>query len=324
MPLAYEPEYAKALESLLPILASQEPLAPHDIQGRRQRIEGFAAALSRSIPDAPDVSITRLTIPSYDGVEIALFHVHLTNPPSPQPPSAAYIHAYGGGFIAGSAETYIKAVALTVSATSIPFFSVDYRRAPENPHPTPTEDVYAALRWVQANGGRFNIDPARIGITGESAGGGIAAGVAIMARDRGLSPPLVKQVLIYPMLDDRNTSSIHGLEELAFWNAADNLTGWTALLGDAVGNEKGVSDYAAPARVTDVAGLPPLYVDVGDLDIFKGEALEYVGRFVRANISTEFHLYPGLPHGFEAMGKEIDATRRAIENRIRAWRAISS
>ncbi|KAL4935181.1 hypothetical protein BDV06DRAFT_217611 [Aspergillus oleicola] len=321
MPLSYDPEYAKALEPLLPLLASQPRLKPHDIEGRRQRLEGFAAASASSIPDAPGVTITRLKIPSHDGTEIAVFHVHPTEQPSARTPSPAYVHAYGGGMIAGSAETYIKATALTVLATQIPFFSVDYRRAPEDPHPTPTEDVFAALKWVSENAQKFNINPARIGITGESAGGGVAAGVAIMARDRKLSPPLAKQVLIYPMLDDRNTKAIEGVEELAFWKADDNLTGWTALLGDAVGKE-GVSQYAAPARVRSVDGLPPLYIDVGELDIFRGEVIEYVGKFVNAKISTQFHLYPGLPHGFEAIGKDIEATRRALENRVRAWKGI--
>ncbi|KAL4793065.1 Alpha/Beta hydrolase protein [Aspergillus venezuelensis] len=321
MPLAYDPEYAKALEPLLPILASQPHLEPHDIQGRRRRLEGFAAGSAAFIPDAPGITISRLTITSYDGAEIAIFHVYPTEQLLTPYPSPAYIHCYGGGMIAGSAEAYIKATALTVLATQIPFFSVDYRRAPENPHPAPTEDVYAALNWVYENVSKFNIDPAKIGITGESAGGGIAAGVALMARHRGLSPPLAKQVLIYPMLDDRNTKPIEGIEELAFWKADDNLTGWTALLGDAVGTD-GVSEYAAPARLKSVDGLPPLYIDVGELDIFRQEAIDYVTKFVEAKISAEFHLYPGLPHGFEAIGKDIEATRKALENRIRAWKAI--
>ncbi|KAL4965788.1 alpha/beta hydrolase [Aspergillus stella-maris] len=321
MPLSYDPEYAKALEPLLPLLVSQPRLKLHDIEGRRKRLDGFAAASSGSIPDAPGITISRRTFPSYDGAEIGIFLVHPTEQLSLPSPSPAYIHCYGGGMIAGSAEMYIEATALTVLATQIPFFSVDYRRAPENPHPTPTEDVYAALKWVSENAQRFNIEPARIGITGESAGGGIAAGVAIMARDRGLSPPLAKQVLIYPMLDDRNTSLIEDVEDLAFWKADDNLTGWTALLGDAVGTD-GVSEYAAPARVKCVDGLPPLYIDVGELDIFREEAIDYMMKFVKAKISAEFHLYPGLPHGFEAIGKDIAATKRAMENRTRAWKAI--
>ena len=117
-----------------------------------------------------------------------------------------------------------------------------------------------------------------------------------MARDRHLSPPLTKQVLIYPMLDDRNLYPIDGIEQLAFWKADDNMTGWTALLGDRVGKE-GISAYAALARVESVEGLPPIYIDVGELDIFKAENLEYITRFAKANISVEFHIYPGLLHG---------------------------
>lgn len=320
MPLYYDLEFAKALEPLLPMLAAQPVLKAHDVDGRRQRMKAFSEISNSTIPEAPGVSIDSLTIESWDGASIPVLYVHIKNTPSREP-SAAFIHVYGGGMIAGSATTYIKAVALTVAATQMPFFAVDYRKAPENPHPTPTEDVYAALTWVKENAAQFNIDPARIGITGESAGGGIAAGVAIMARDRGLSPPLAKQVLIYPMLDDRNTSPIEDMEALAFWKASDNITGWTALLRDQVGAEC-VSPYAAPARVASVEGLPPLYVDVGELDILKAEAIEYVRRFTQANISAEFHLYPGLPHGFECIGSGISATRRAMENRIRAWNSI--
>ncbi|KAH8589806.1 Alpha/Beta hydrolase protein [Bisporella sp. PMI_857] len=321
MPLSFEPEYAKALEPLLPMLAALPPPKVHDVEGRRQQMKGFFESSTSIIPEAPGVSIDTLAVKSYDGADITIFHVYPKKEASPGETSPAFIHAHGGGMIAGSAETFIKATALTVAATQVQFFSVNYRKAPEHPHPAPTEDVYAALTWVKENATKFNIDPTRIGITGESAGGGIAAGVAIMARDREMSPPLAKQVLIYPMLDDRNLSPIDGIEELALWKSSDNVTGWTALLSEQAGKE-GVSPYAAPARVASVQGLPPLYIDVGELDIFKAEVIEYITRFTRANISTEFHLYPGLPHGWEAIAPRISATKKAMENRIRALTSI--
>jgi acetyl esterase/lipase len=320
MPLSFDPEYAKALEPLLPMLAAQPTLKVHDVEGRRQLLKAFSEASASIIPEAPGVSIDTLAVKSYDGADIAIFHVYPKKVLSGET-SPAYIHAHGGGMIAGSAEIFIKAVALTVAATQVQFFSVNYRKAPENPHPAPTEDVYAALTWVKENAAKFNIDPTRIGITGESSGGGIAAGVAIMARDRKLSPPLAKQVLIYPMLDDRNLSPIDGVEELAFWRSSDNVTGWTALLGGKVGKDD-VSPYAAPARVATVQGLPPLYIDVGELDILKAENIEYITRFAKANISTEFHLYPGLPHGWEAIAPHLPVTKKATENRIRALTSI--
>lgn len=320
MRLTHDPEFAQALEPLLPMLAARPTPKVHDIQTRREMIPAIFGSLMDSLPDSPGVSVDTLTVKSYDGAKITVFHIYPKEAPSGAPTSAL-IHAYGGGMIAGSAGMFVKAVALTAAATRAQFFSVDYRKAPEHPHPAPTEDVFAALKWLNENAATFNVDPARIGITGESAGGGIAAGVAIMARDRKLCPPLAKQVLIYPMLDDGNLSPINGMEELAFWKAADNITGWTALLGDKVGKE-GVSPYAAPARVESVEGLPPIYIDVGELDIFKVEDIEYIARFAKANISVEFHLYPGLPHGWEGIAPDLPATRRAMENRIRALSTI--
>lgn len=320
MPLAHDPEFAKALEPLLPMLAARPKPEAHDVQTRREMLEALFRSLMGALPDLPDVSVDTFAVKSYDGADITVIRAYPKEAPS-GPPTSAVIHAHGGGMIAGSADIFVKAVSLNAGATRAQFFSVNYRLAPEHPHPAPTEDVYAALKWVNENATKFNVDPARIGITGESAGGGIAAGVAIMARDRQLSPSLAKQVLIYPMLDDRNLSPIDGMEELASWKIGDNVTGWTALLGDKAGKE-GVSPYAAPARVESVEGLPPIYIDVGELDIFKAEDIEYITRFAKANISAEFHLYPGLPHAWEGIAFDLPATKRAMENRIRALSSI--
>ena len=295
MPLTYDPEFFEALQPLLPMLAARPLPAVHDVQSRREAMPALFGALMDALSDSPDVSVDSFTVKSYDGADITVFHIYPNDAPSGAP-TPAFIHVYGGGMIGGSADLFVKAVSLIANASHVQFFSVDYRKAPENPHPAPTEDVYAALEWLNENAARCNVDPIRIGITGESSGGGIAAGVAIMARDRHLSPPLTKQVLIYPMLDDRNLYPIDGIEQLAFWKADDNMTGWTALLGDRVGKE-GISAYAALARVESVEGLPPIYIDVGELDIFKAENLEYITRFAKANISVEFHIYPGLLHG---------------------------
>lgn len=318
MPLAYDPEYSKCLEKLLPVLSSQPKLEVHDVEGRRELIKGFVELANT--PTAPGITINTIKIKSYDGAEIDVLHIRPDDTPQ-ETQRPAYLYVHGGGMIAGSAALFANAVSYAVAATNIQFFSVDYRKAPEHKSPTQTEDVYAALLWLHQNVTQFNIDPARIGITGESSGGGIAAGVAIMARDRGLSPPLAKQVLIYPMLDDRHLAPIDGMDQLAFWKAEDNLTGWTAYLGDAVGGNH-VSPYAAPARIESANGLPALYMDVSELDIFKMECMDYAARLSRASISVEFHLYPGLPHGWEAIAPTIPTTLKALENRYNAWKAI--
>lgn len=320
MPLTHDSEFAKVLQPLLPMLAARPIPEVHDVQARREILVAMVNTMADALPDTPGVSVDTLIVKSYDGADITVLHVYAKEAPLGAPTSA-FIHAHGGGMIAGSPELFTKAISMRASATGAQFFSVGYRKAPEYPHPAPTEDVFAALKWLNENAAKVNVDPARIGVSGESAGGGIVAGVAIMARDRQLSPPLAKQVLIYPMLDDRNLTPIAGLEELAFWRVGDNITGWTALLGDKAGKE-GVSPYAAPARVESVEGLPPIYIDIGDLDIFKFENIEYIARFAKANISTEFHIYPGLPHAWEGLALGISASKRAIENRNRVWSSI--
>ena len=176
------------------------------------------------------------------------------------------------------------------------------------------EDCYAALQWLQSKAEEFGVDPTRIAIMGESAGGGIAAGVTLMARDRGLSPPLAKQILIYPMLDDRNIIPNPQIETYAPWKSFDNKVGWQALLGDLYGTDQ-VPAYAAPARATDLSNMPPTYIDTGGLDLFRDEDINYAARLAHANVPTEFHLYPGVPHGFEGVSETISVTRRALENR---------
>ncbi len=155
---------------------------------------------------------------------------------------------------------------------------------------------------------------------GESAGGGLAAGVALKARDEGLQPPLAKQILIYPMLDDRNTIPNPAMEPWVLYTWEENIAGWTAVLGkDKAGDPHAdVSEYIAPARTKSVSCLPPTYLDVGSLDIFLSEGLVYASRLVAEGIEVEFHLYPGLPHGYDLFAGGLEVSKRCFENRKRA------
>jgi acetyl esterase/lipase len=202
---------------------------------------------------------------------------------------------------------------------------VDYRIAPEHPHPTPVEDCYAALRWLAEGAATLGVDPARIGVMGDSAGGGLAAGVCLLARDRG-GPPVAAQLLIYPMLDDRTHTPDPALLPFLTWSYDDNITGWAALLGDKAridgAGTGAVSPYAAPARATDLTGLPDTYIDVGDLDIFRDEDITYARRLSDAGVPTELHLHPGCPHAFEALARRADVSQRAIGDRVRRLRAF--
>lgn len=140
-----------------------------------------------------------------------------------------------------------------------------------------------------------------------------------MARDKALSPPLLKQILIFPMLDDRNNKPLD-IDELATWKVNDNITGWGALLGDKAGSSdpKAVSYYAAPARAENLAGLPPTYIDCGQLDIFIYEDTLYASRLINARVPTEFHTYPGMPHAFQGMAPGTTFSKVAEENLLRA------
>lgn len=203
-------------------------------------------------------------------------------------------------------------------------FAVDYPRSPEHPAPAAVNDAYLALEWLSAHAKEMYVDPARIIVLGDSAGGGLAAGVVLMARDKGLTPPVAKQILIYPMLDDRTHFPVDWpVRPLLTWKAEDNVMGWDAYVGaDKRGREDAdISPYAAPARVKSVEGLPSTYMEVGGLDLFRDEDMEYALRLTKANVEVEFHLYPGVPHGFEgAIGSWV--ADRALENRVRALRTV--
>ncbi len=236
---------------------------------------------------------------------------------------SAVLYLHGGGMIFGLehiGSIYELVARRYVADSGVPLLVVDYRIAPEYPHPTPVEDCYAALEWLAGNASNLGFDPGRLAVMGDSAGGGLAAGVCLMARDRG-GPAVAQQLLIYPMLDDRPATPDPALGRFLTWTYDDNLTGWGALLGGNAGGED-VSPYAAPARATDLAGLPDTYIDVGDLDIFRDEDLAYARRLADAGVQTEFHLHPGCPHAFEALADGADVSKRALNDRIRRLRSL--
>jgi acetyl esterase/lipase len=170
--------------------------------------------------------------------------------------------------------------------------SVEYRVAPEDPYPAPLDDCYAGLLWMAAQATELGYDPARLAIAGASAGGGLAAGVTLRARDSS-GPALAAQVLIYPMLDDRNeTTSSYQFDGFGPWNRASNDTGWDAYLGDRR-RSAGVPGYAAPARATDLSGLPPTFIDVGSAEVFRDEDVAYASRIWADGGSCELHVWPG-------------------------------
>ncbi|MDP9166603.1 MAG: alpha/beta hydrolase, partial [Actinomycetota bacterium] len=174
--------------------------------------------------------------------------------------------------------------------------------------------------WLAEHAVELGVDPTRLAVMGDSAGGGLAAGVALMSRDRG-GPAIAQQLLIYPMLDDRTSVPDPQLLAFATWTYDDNATGWGALLGHTVGGED-VSPYAAPARATDLSGLPATYFDIGDLDIFRGEDLAFALRLADAGVATELHVHPGCPHAFDGLAPNAAVSQRVIADRVRRLRSM--
>jgi acetyl esterase/lipase len=194
--------------------------------------------------------------------------------------------------------------------------SVDYRLAPETPYPGPLEDCYQGLRWTYENAVEQGIDPERLGVMGVSAGGGLAAALALLARDRG-EVPVAFQLLDSPMLDDRQLTSSSQQDGLPVWSRGSNTFGWKAYLGDLYGRDD-VPFTAAPARATDLSGLPAAFVSVGAVDGFRDEDIDYALRLSQAGVSTELHVYPGACHGFNLLAPDAPVTKQCMRN-LEEW-----
>ena len=220
----------------------------------------------------------------------------------------AIVSIHGGGYVLGSYEMDDGTFDRLCPMLECVGVSVEYRLAPETPYPGPLEDCYAALRWTFEHSEELGIDPSRIGIGGASAGGGLTAALAILARDRG-DFDVAFQLLECPMIDDRQVTPSSQLERLLVWSAASNTFGWKSYLGGLYGADSdsgaGVGDggggvvpgTAAASRELNLAGLPPAYVAVGGADGFRDEDIAYALRLSQAGVPTELHVYPGVPHG---------------------------
>jgi acetyl esterase/lipase len=226
-------------------------------------------------------------------------------------PCVYWIH--GGGYMFGSGLTVDARLNRWVEEFDCVAVSIEYRLAPEDPYPAPLDDCYAGLLWISQHADELGVDPARIAIAGASAGGGLAAGLALLARDRGEVSP-VFQLLIYPMIDDRNSSPSSHIEGAPVWSRAANDLGWRAYLGELAGTGD-IPAYAAPSRTETVAGLPPAWIGVGSLDLFRDEDIEFASRMLAAGIPVELHVYPGAPHGFEMIVPNA-AVSRACQHDI--------
>ena len=237
-------------------------------------------------PGAPDVRVLVYTPPGKNG--------STTRP--------AYLHIHGGGYVIGTPEINDGSNRSIAAELDCVVVSVDYRLAPETRFPGALEDCYAALLWLHTKAGQLGVDRTRIAIGGESAGGGHAAALAILARKRG-EVQIRLQLLDSPMLDDRtgSTSDPHPHCGKLVWTANSNRFGWHSLLGTEPGGPE-IPVEAVPARASELSGLPPTFISVGALDLFLEEDLEYARRLIRAGVPTELHVIPGAYHGFGIAG----------------------
>jgi len=258
-------------------------------------------------PGETDVAVHRIDGPrGADGVEVWFYRPQGVCVPLP-----CLLHIHGGGFVIGDAA-HLEQVHRRISARlRCCIASVNYRLAPETRSPGQVEDCYAALAWLVREAARLGVDPTFIGVGGESAGGGLAAALALLARDRG-EYSLKFQHLIYPMLDDRTCvdPAPHAFAGEYIWTPGNNVFGWASLLGSPPGGDA-VSIYAAPARATDLSGLPPTFLAVGALDLFVDENMEYGRRLIRAGVPVELHVYPGSFHAFDV------SPTAAVSNQMR-------
>lgn len=291
-----DPEIA-ALLAAGPVLG---PLTATTLPASRASMRALAEAY---VPTG-EVVRTDHVLTSPDGHE---FGVRVHRPAGNDDALPAIVWMHGGGLVSGTHLIDDGRFDRWCPKFGVVGVAVDYGLAPERPYPGPLEDCYTALRWVHEHGDELGVLPGRVGIGGASAGGNLAAGLALLARDRG-EFAVELQALIYPMLDDRMTTPSSGWD-VPIWPPASNDFGWSAYLSGGRGAAD-VPAYAAPARATELAGLPPAFVCVGALDGFLDEDVDYASRLARAGVPVELHVYSGAPHGFDLMMVGTEIARR--------------
>jgi acetyl esterase/lipase len=272
-----DPEFA-SIVGLLSETLSAEMLTAMRAPYPSPPLSGAVTRTERVAPGDPDVAV----------------RVHRTKGASGVLPCIYSIH--GGGYILGSYDMDDALFDRWCPKLGVVGVSVEYRLAPETPYPGPLDDCYRGLKWVYDNAEELGVERGRIGIAGVSAGGGLAAALALLARDRG-EIPLGFQLLDCPMLDDRQQTWSSRLDRLEVWNREANAFGWRSYLGPLAGSDD-VPYHAAPARATDLQGLPPAFVSVGGVDGFLAEDIDYATRLMESGVPTELHVYPGAPHGY--------------------------
>ncbi|MDX6355048.1 MAG: acetyl esterase [Streptomyces sp.] len=262
------------------------------------------------VPDTTGLTITDHTVPGPTGAPGVLLRSYRPDPPAA---SAGILDVHGGGFMLGDLDVSHAANVALARAVGAVVVAVDYRLAPEHPYPAGLADCYAALSWFAAHAGEFGVDPERIAIHGGSAGAGLCAALALLARDRG-GPSIAFQYLGVPELDDRlTTPSMTAFTDTPTWTRPDAARSWDAYLGPGRRGTDDVPPYAAPARAADLSGLPPAYISVKEFDPMRDEGIAYATGLLAAGVPVELHVFPGTFHGSAVMAEAGVSQREAAE-----------
>lgn len=298
-----DPAYREQVET-----AAASAVNPADWLTNPTKVRADRAALLPP-PQIPDgIDCADHDAPGPEGAPPVTVRTYRASGSGGMQPAIYWIH--GGGYLGGTYDGANDVCSEWAAELGATVASPDYRLAPEHPYPAGVEDCYAGLKWLVSNADSLGIDPERVIIGGGSAGGGLAAALALLVRDRG-ELSVTHQVLIYPMVDDTGSTASSQWTTWG-WSPQSNNVSWRAYLGDLF-ETNDIPPYAAPSRATDLAGLPPAYIAVGTLDIFLDEDIQYSRRLIDAGVPTELRVYPGGAHGFDAprLGGHAELGRRA-------------
>lgn len=285
-----------------------------DVAERREIDDAFSQGIAAEMPRNDRVAREDRCIRGSGEDETDIF-IRIYRPNSDEETNASIYFIHGGGMMFGSLDSEDHVAAMLAESVPAVVVSVGYRLAPEHPHPTPVLDCFAGLEWMAGHAAELGIDPDRIAVYGGSAGGGLAMGISLLVRDRG-GPPISFQMAPYPMLDDRcETPSSHEIADIGVVDGTMQLEAWTHYL-----NGREADQYAAPTRATDLSHLPPTFIDVGEVDVFRDEAIDFAARLLAAEVPAELHVYPGAYHASEMIAPEAALSQRIWATRIAALR----
>jgi acetyl esterase/lipase len=305
-----DPESREPLDQLLAVMPGGFNAIP-DIVARREAAAQMLAAIE--VPPNPNVTHEDRAVPGPEGAPDISVRIYRPVNATGTLPGVFFIH--GGGMILGNVEgesAVAEQVAEQVGAVVV---SVEYRLAPEDPHPAQSEDCYAGLVWMVGNAAELGFDPDRLAVYGGSAGGGLTIATVLLARDRGF-PAIRFQMPIYPMVDHTNeTASSHEITDIGVWDRKANIEAWDWYLGGGKPDQ-----YAAPVLAEDLSGLPPAFIDVGTVDMFRDEDIAFANRLMQAGVPCELHVNPGAYHASEVLAPQTALSARIWQRRFDALR----